>query len=87
VDEGSFKPNPMTTITLYSSHQKPTTGDSFQPIDTSAGRIWIRAYVRTGPHNDLGKALDAADPAGHEVVLNTIKAPDQSHGAEQQEEL
>jgi hypothetical protein len=77
----------MTTITLYST-TNPDLGRSndYQPILTSAGKIFIRAHVRTGPHNDLSIALDHADPAGHEVVLNTIKAPDQSQGAITQDE-
>lgn len=78
----------MTTITLYST-TNPALGRSndYQPILTSAGTVYIRQYVRTGPHNDLLTALDHADPQKHEVVLNTIVAPDQSRGAEQQEEL
>jgi hypothetical protein len=76
----------MTTITLYSTTdlEKGYKGN-YTKIPTSAGPIFIRAYVRTGPHNDLGIALDHADPAGHEVVLNTIQAPDQSKATELQE--
>jgi hypothetical protein len=76
----------MTTITLYST-TNPEKGfaSDYTKVLTSAGPIYIRAHVRTGPHNDLGIALDHADPAGHEVVLNTIKAPDQSKATELQE--
>jgi hypothetical protein len=77
---------PMTTITLYST-TNPDKGraNDYTKLLTSAGPVFIRAYVRTGPHNDLLAALDHADPAGHEVVLNTIEAPDQSNATALQE--
>jgi hypothetical protein len=66
----------MKTITLY-AQKNPVLAmaQDYQKILTSAGPIFIRAYVRTGPENNLLTALDNADPSEGEIVLNTIEAP------------
>jgi hypothetical protein len=66
----------MTTITLYAQKNAALAMTSdYQKILTASGPIFIRAYVRSGPENNLLTALDNADPSEGEIVLNTIEAP------------
>jgi hypothetical protein len=60
-----------SSLILYASHTK--LSPHHQPVITTAGTIYIRAYERIGESVSL--ALDHADPDPGEIVLNSIPSP------------
>jgi anti-sigma factor ChrR (cupin superfamily) len=63
------KKSMMRVVNLYAAECQLTP--EHQPLHTGHETIWVRAQVMPDDA-DLGEALDAAEPAPGETVLNSL---------------